>query len=44
MPIYCIERQKSPRTIATRVDEKQVNDIVFSLKTQAADVTSVSTS
>jgi len=37
MPIDCIEWQKLPRTIATRVDQKQVSDIVFSMKTQATE-------
>jgi len=43
MPIDCIEWQKLPRTIATRVDQKQVSDIIFSLKTQATEEPNAST-
>jgi len=43
MPIYCIGWQRLPQTIATRVDQKQVSDIVFSLKTQAARITNAYT-
>ena len=43
MTIYCIEWQKLPRTLATRVDQKQVSDIVFGLKTEATEEPNAST-